>query len=238
MIEKFAAWKILPSPLLLEGEDRLSYLKKLSHRALCETLCGTCKTCKMLAKGFHPDLIWLGEESKMEDIREALTKLRQRPFEATHRVLVIENLHDANAAMQNALLKTLEEPLPHWKILLGINSRFAALPTLRSRCLYVKLPPPEKADELTESEQSIFEKIRDRKDLELSVAIETPLKDRAKAKSCFIRLLSAASQKSYPGHWLYVAEPMEQSLAALDRNLNSKIVWDRLWAKSIYSAEV
>lgn len=235
MLKKLLVEKRIPSPLILEGEGRADWLTKISFYSLCQEKrsCGECRACKQIKKGFHPDLFAVDGNIKMEELREILYKFRQKPFDGGLRVLTINDFQEASTAIQNALLKTLEEPLSYWVIVLGTNSRFAVLSTIRSRCLLYSLPPNEKlATDLSTEENEIFEQISSQDEISLQKHLETFLKDRSKAKRGFQNLLLLASQKNYPGHWTKVAPLMEIAVSELDRNLNSRLVWDRLWAKS------
>jgi DNA polymerase III delta prime subunit len=237
MLDHLLKEKRIPSPLILEGEAsaRAEWLLKIRNFALCfeRRACGECRACKQMKKGFHPDAFDLNGTLKMEELRDFLYKFRQKPFEGGLRVLTIDDFQEASTAIQNALLKTLEEPLPHWVLVLGTNSRFAILETIRSRCLLYTLPvTEEKTVSLTSEEKEIFELVEAKNETALVKNLETFLKDRNKAKKGFQNLLREASLKRYPGHWEKVAPVLEAAVEKLDRNLNSRLVWDNLWAKS------
>ena len=64
------------------------------------------------------------------------------PFEATHRIFVLERVDVMNDEAANALLKTLEEP-PSYVVLLLLTDRpTQVLPTIASRCQAVRFDPP------------------------------------------------------------------------------------------------
>src|SRR5687767_15841635 len=63
------------------------------------------------------------------------------PFEARHRVFVLERADTMNDEAANALLKTLEEP-PDYVVLLLLTDRpTQVLPTIASRCQPVRFDP-------------------------------------------------------------------------------------------------
>jgi hypothetical protein len=223
----------IPSPLIIEGDDATNVMDQLNLRTLCreQSACGLCPSCLKIKKGFHPDLIAL-KEYGIEEIREAIYKLHQRPFEAPYRVFALYDFAQANAAVQNALLKTLEEPSRFWKIWLGTSSRLTLLPTLRSRCLILKANN-EAPIELEAEDLELFDFITNKNELELVGKMESTLKDRQKTRQIFIKLLTHASKRSYPGHWKFLAPAMEDSLSDLTRNLNPRIVWERIWTQSL-----
>jgi DNA polymerase-3 subunit delta' len=63
------------------------------------------------------------------------------PFEAGHRVFVLERADTMNDEAANALLKTLEEPPPYVVLLLLTDNPTQVLPTIASRCQPVRFDP-------------------------------------------------------------------------------------------------
>src|SRR3954452_4157884 len=108
--------------------------------------------------GAHPDLTWVAPSGAHEmlrrDVDEAVVSAAARtPFEARHRVFVLERADTMNDEAANALLKTLEEP-PHYVVLLLLTDRITqVLPTIASRCQPVRFDPLP-ADKLAERLQS------------------------------------------------------------------------------------
>lgn len=210
-----------PSPLIIEGDSRDHVCKEIFLATLGEKA----------VRGFHPDLIRLEEDFGLEEIRKALYQLRQRPFEATTRVLCIPNLKFHQTQIQNALLKTLEEPSPRWILLLPVQSASQLLETIRSRCLILRTPSKEKG-ELEDKEFEIFNLITAADELALAEKLEPFFKEREKSKKLFENLIQKASAKQYPGHWIHLAPHLVDAIADLQRNLNQKIVWDKAWTQS------
>jgi DNA polymerase-3 subunit delta' len=61
-------------------------------------------------------------------------------------VAIVDSADDLNETSENALLKTLEEPPPRGVLLLVSHAPGALLPTIRSRCRRLRVPPwPEEA---------------------------------------------------------------------------------------------
>ena len=85
----------------------------------------------------HPDLYVLeplGDQIRIDAIRELRHDLHMRPFEAQRRVYLIFGAHLMNEEAADALLKDLEEPPPYAVIVL-IADDVGPLPeTIRSRC--------------------------------------------------------------------------------------------------------
>src|SRR5919107_4401329 len=96
--------------------------------------------------GTHPDLTWVAPSGAHEmlrrDVDEAVVSAASRtPFEATHRVFVLERADTMNDEAANALLKTLEEPPSYVVLLLLTDNPSQVLPTISSRCQPVRFDP-------------------------------------------------------------------------------------------------
>jgi len=85
----------------------------------------------------HPDLYELeplGDQIRIDPIRELRRDLHMRPFEAERRVYLIHRAHLLNEEAADALLKDLEEPPPYAVIVL-LADELGPLPeTILSRC--------------------------------------------------------------------------------------------------------
>ncbi len=119
--------------------------------------CHRCKQCHLIEEGKHPDIEVIGigglcEESGPEhrdhstdgskEIRicqvRRLKRIASRaPFEGQYRVAIIDPADALNVESSNALLKTLEEPVPSLVLILVTSREEALLPTVRSRCRLV-----------------------------------------------------------------------------------------------------
>jgi len=216
------AYEFVPSPLLVESSDSGQSVEALARKSL--SLADTVNS--------HPDWIRLdGNEIGMEGLRSALYELKHRPFEADKRVFSIINFQDCNRHIQNALLKTLEEPKDYWVILLGVGSSFGLLSTIRSRCLVYR-ESEVKDFEISEETEDIFLYTKNKNDLALFPRLEKLLKNRDQSKALFKNLLRKASKESYPGFWSAFALELEQSLHLVDRNISPKIIWEMAWTKA------
>ena len=85
----------------------------------------------------HPDLYVLeplGDQIRIDEIRELRRDLHMRPFEASHRVYLVLGADRMNEDAADALLKDLEEP-PSYAVMLLVADELGPLPeTIRSRC--------------------------------------------------------------------------------------------------------
>jgi DNA polymerase III subunit delta' len=93
-----------------------------------------------VARGTHPDLYVLepvGDQIRIDDVRELRRDLHMRPFEAERRVYVVYAAETMNEDAADALLKDLEEPPPYAVILLVADDLGPLPETIRSRCQLV-----------------------------------------------------------------------------------------------------
>lgn len=140
--------------------------------------CGRCDACHLFDAHAHPDLRVLlpevlqedlgwstvdaeggdggdsgkrrqpSKDIRVEQVRSAvqfstLTRARGR-----HKVIVVYPAERMNAVSANTLLKTLEEPPPAQRFVLATQAPQRLLPTVRSRCQVVQLPPPAREEAL------------------------------------------------------------------------------------------
>jgi DNA polymerase III subunit delta' len=93
-----------------------------------------------VARCIHPDLYLLepvGDQIRIDEIRELRRDLHMRPFEADRRVYLILAAHSMNPDAADALLKDLEEPPPYAVVVLVADGLGPLPETIRSRCQLV-----------------------------------------------------------------------------------------------------
>ena len=106
--------------------------------------CGTCKACRKILSGNHPDLLWIkptGTAIKIGQIRELAERVALKPYEANCRVVIVADANKMNAAASNALLKLLEEPPASNLFILTAPQPGDLLPTVVSRCQHIRFSP-------------------------------------------------------------------------------------------------
>lgn len=105
--------------------------------------CMECGSCKRMLAGTHPDHIVVKNDKtiiSVDEVRELIDALSEKPYEGGFRTVVIEDADKLNDRAQNALLKTLEEPDGRTVFFLLTARKEALLPTIRSRCRPVFMP--------------------------------------------------------------------------------------------------
>ena len=105
--------------------------------------CMECGPCKRMLAGTHPDHIVVKNDKtiiSVDEVRELIDALSEKPYEGGFRTVVIEDADKLNDRAQNALLKTLEEPDGRTVFFLLTARKEALLPTIRSRCRPVFMP--------------------------------------------------------------------------------------------------
>jgi len=91
-------------------------------------------------RGAHPDVYVIepiGDQIRIDDIRELRRDLHMRPFEADRRVYLLYSAETMNEDAADALLKDLEEPPPYAVIVLVADDLGPLPDTIRSRCQLV-----------------------------------------------------------------------------------------------------
>lgn len=167
ILQRAYATDRLPHGLLFAGPVGVG--KSLTARALAAlflcakpvgtTPCGQCESCTLMAAGTHPDfhlvyrqLIRLEKDTaKARDlpiavIRDYLVAPANLKSALNHgKVFVVEESDLMNPQAQNAMLKTLEEPIGPTLIILLTDQPNSLLPTIRSRCQLITFSPLDPA---------------------------------------------------------------------------------------------
>ncbi|MBR0536970.1 MAG: hypothetical protein IJK40_02385 [Clostridia bacterium] len=137
----------LPQSILLTGADerlREKCATELCMAALCEApgnkpYCGKCPGCIRVKAGTHPDMVVLKPEKdkksvSVKEVRERVTgDLYAAPTEGEVRIFVFHAAENLSDVIQNALLKTVEEPPGHTMFIFLCDQREHLLETVLSR---------------------------------------------------------------------------------------------------------
>ena len=106
--------------------------------------CQKCDSCKKALGKNHPDIIMVNHEKSgtisIDEIREqVIHDVAVKPYCSPHKIYIIPDAEMMTVQAQNALLKTIEEPPEYAVIMLLTENAETLLPTIRSRCVMMKL---------------------------------------------------------------------------------------------------
>ena len=106
--------------------------------------CGKCQSCKQALHGNQPDIVRVSHEKpttiSVDDIRRQVNNdIVIKPYSSKYKIYIIPEADLMSVQAQNALLKTIEEPPEYAVIMLLTENAEVLLPTIRSRCVMMKL---------------------------------------------------------------------------------------------------
>jgi len=187
---------ILSSPA---QERQTEAAHELAAAVLCsapgEKACGTCRDCRKLRQGTHPDVVIVrplvddkGREKaeiSVAQIRQLVAEAHVLPNEAERKIYIIEKAEKLNKEAQNAALKLLEEPPARLVLALCTSNALSLLPTVRSRCIELNMvSQAEDADEQSmKLAKAYIKRIADKKAWEIcAFCLEHEEMDTASAR--------------------------------------------------------
>ena len=142
---------------LIEGDhtmDKMGFALAFAQAVLCPENrgqgCGVCDVCRRIQHRSYEDLYICeptesaGSKSRAQSVRDAQieelqNQLKTRPSEGERNIAVISGADSMTMRAQTRILKTLEEPYPGTVIMLLSENAEMLLPTIRSRCVHVRL---------------------------------------------------------------------------------------------------
>lgn len=146
------AWLITGPP----GSGRSTAARAFAASLECETApglgCGTCRACRTVLAGTHPDVTVVATDKlsiSKDEVRSLVQTAQRSPATGAYRVLIVEDADRMSAGTFNVLLKSIEEPPPLTVWMLCAPSAEDLAPTIRSRCRVVHLGVPS-ADVIAE----------------------------------------------------------------------------------------
>jgi len=127
--------------------------------------CGECRPCRLILEGAHPDIITLGpgdtlcrprdgeshpkhpdsRDIRICQVRGLIDLVARYPFEARHRMIIIDPADRFGREAAHTVLKTLEEPPGHTVFCLVSAAPEALLETIISRCRRIDVRPVPRA---------------------------------------------------------------------------------------------
>ena len=128
-----------------ESDYLKEYLKVFARLIACDDDgCSKCRVCRLIAEETYADCtLYPREGTKIltADVDDLLSQTHIKPIENRTRLFVLSNVENMNAAAQNKILKTLEEPPANVCILMGATMDYSLLPTVKSRVKRIDVPP-------------------------------------------------------------------------------------------------
>ena len=154
-IRAFAKRGALPHALILSGSgDRVSAARYAAAAMLCTAAqdkpCLVCNQCRKALSGIHPDVLFVEDDEHknllVDDIRQVRSQVYIRPNEGERKIAVFPRGEQLTEQDQNLLLKIVEEGPAYAAFLFCVENSALLLPTVRSRCVELKLQQAQDAD--------------------------------------------------------------------------------------------
>lgn len=189
-------------------------------------------------KHSYPDVRWLGEDLtertiKVETVRETIQWASMKPFEGEWKICIIPKAERMQEVAANAFLKTLEEPPKNTVFCLLVENKENLLETIQSRSFEIRLMPMVSP--------SVPMGVGSLEALPVREVFETfPTLARDEVKRKLDGLMVTSREKIYQmvskgeadpakvNLWLEAMDLLYDSKAALDMNVNQKLMATRL----------
>lgn len=113
------------------------------HEGPTASPCGTCVSCQEIARSGSVDVLEIDAASnrRIDDVRELRESVRYGTARDRYKIFIIDEVHMLTNEAFNALLKTLEEPPPHVKLILATTEHHKIPVTITSRCQQYHFKP-------------------------------------------------------------------------------------------------
>lgn len=124
-----------------DGEKISRVAIDISRTVNCENRdlapCGYCDSCRKIINRAYPDVFEIfpeGSSIKIDQVRKVIQSYADKPLEGAKKVYILHDAHTMTPQAQNALLKTLEEPISESIVILLADNLEQLLATVVSRC--------------------------------------------------------------------------------------------------------
>lgn len=159
VLEEAAGENRLSHAILLTGEKgsgRRTMAKFIAKQFMCGAVpCESCVVCNKIDADGHPDIIYVQQKCKdgkynIDDVRECVSKSAAvKPNDGDVKIYIFENSDELSPAIQDTLLKNIEEPEAWNRFIFLCENSGNLLTTIRSRVTEYRIPEctPEKCCE-------------------------------------------------------------------------------------------
>ena len=140
--------------ILAGAGDKLRPARYIAAAHLCRSggqrPCLQCNVCRKVMEGIHPDVTEVRDTERKElsvaDIRALRQDVYIRPNEGERKVYLFPDCAQLTEQDQNVLLKIVEEGPAYAAFVFCADTLHQLLPTIRSRCVALRLDAPEEQD--------------------------------------------------------------------------------------------
>ena len=194
----------LSHAVILTGEgDKVQAARYIAAAHLCRAESGRpclqCNACRKVLDRIHPDVTEVQDSERKELPVETIRALRQdayiRPNEGERKVYLFTDCAQLNERDQNVLLKIVEEGPPYAAFVFCADAVHALLPTIRSRCVELRMDAPPLDAEEGEAAAELCRVIARREPLALTAHL-TALENRRFKREQLLPMVEGAWQIS------------------------------------------
>ena len=194
----------LSHAVILTGEgDKVQAARYIAAAHLCRAdsgrPCLQCNACRKVLDRIHPDVTEVQDSERKELPVETIRALRQdayiRPNEGERKVYLFTDCAQLNERDQNVLLKIVEEGPPYAAFVFCADAVHALLPTIRSRCVELRMDAPPLDAQEGEAAAELCRVIARREPLALTAHLTT-LENRRLKREQLLPMVEGAWQIS------------------------------------------
>ena len=194
----------LSHAVILTGEgDKVQAARYIAAAHLCRAdsgrPCLQCNACRKVLDRIHPDVTEVQDNERKELPVETIHALRKdayiRPNEGERKVYLFTDCAQLNERDQNVLLKIVEEGPPYAAFVFCADAVHALLPTIRSRCVELRMDAPPLDAQEGEAAAELCRVIARREPLALTAHL-TALENRRLKREQLLPMVEGAWQIS------------------------------------------
>lgn len=192
----------LSHAVILTGEgDKVQAARYIAAAHLCRAdsgrPCLQCNACRKVLDRIHPDVTEVQDSERKELPVETIRALRQdayiRPNEGRRKVYLFTDCAQLNERDQNVLLKIVEEGPLYAAFVFCADAVHALLPTIRSRCVELRMDAPPLDAQEDEAAAELCRVIARREPLALTAHL-TALENRRLKREQLLSMVEGAWQ--------------------------------------------